>query len=165
MRFFPPETSFAKANPLEYDAARAAYQRHVDLVAPKLPPSLLSLARGSLNLQEASVRRCTFEEAKDQVRLLLTLHAGAAEQVVELVYEGVDPEALDVETLTAFATEPQSEVLYDEVDVLDNGAYAHRILFSPGPGRELELRFSRFAVRPAPWPLPKLPPAERFVRG
>lgn len=167
MRFFERGTTTRGQSPFELDAARSAYQKHVDLVAPQLPPPLLSLARGHLNLQEASVRLCTLDEKRDQLRLVLRLHAGDAEQTVELVYDGVDPEALDVAALASVASDARTELLYDEVDVLDNGAYAHRVLFGrrseSGGDRELELRFTRFQVRPPPSLLTPAEPASRFV--
>ena len=48
-----------------------------------------------------------------------------------LRYEGVEAQQLDVETLATRSQEKSTELLYDEVDIIAPGCFAHRILFWP----------------------------------
>jgi hypothetical protein len=71
---------------------------------------------------------------------------------VDLVYEGVDLNLLNPAALEAIATDPETELLYNEIDLESAGRFVHRIIFWPRPMREIEVVFRSLMVTIEPRP-------------
>ncbi|HEU4699129.1 MAG TPA: hypothetical protein VFS40_08115 [Gemmatimonadales bacterium] len=152
MRFFTPEWHEADLPQAETDAVFSAYERHLNAIWPRLHATVRVLA-GGLNLQNALIRRVVLDRTARELRL--ELRAGDEEAGfydVDLTYLGAIVDAADVALLAEAARDPDTELLYDELDLSGGAggaeAYLHRLLF--WPYRECEVLFDALALRLAP---------------
>lgn len=146
MRYFTSAWHRGELGDAEVDAVRAAYWRHIEALAPRLPPPVRTLAT-ALNLHDAAVRHLALDPGSRTLRL--GLRCGDSQTGyfdLDLRYEGIHLGRADVPTLRATAQESEA-VLYDEVDVAPAG-YVHRLLF--WPYRELDIVFARLALHRRP---------------
>jgi hypothetical protein len=67
----------------------------------------------------------------------------------DLSYHGVRIDLLDRAVLGIIARDSQTEALYDEVDVFDDGVFVHRLLFWPYY-REIHVVFSSLSIARMP---------------
>jgi hypothetical protein len=147
MRFFTPEWHEAELPQADTDATFAAYERHLEAIWPRLHATVRVLA-GGLPLQNALIRRVVLDRAAHELRL--ELRAGDEETGffdADLTYLAAIVDAADVQRLAEAARDPDSELLYDELD-LGGDSYIHRLLF--WPYRECEVLFDALALRIAP---------------
>ena len=151
MRFFTPEWHGGDITEAESDAVLAAYQRHVAEILPQLHATVRVLAR-ELALHDARVRRVVVDRPGGEVRVELRCgDRQAGYYDLDLVYLDAVVDARDATELAAAARDPRSELLYDEVDVIDGAgeaAYLHRMLF--WPYRDVEIMFRALSLRLAP---------------
>jgi hypothetical protein len=108
-----------------------AYEAHLREIEPRLSASILRLARG-VNLHDAVLEEAEWSPATRE--LALRFIAGTVEtgyRTVALKYRGAMLGDRRLETLRNVARDREACVLYDEVDVDDDGAFAHRYLFWP----------------------------------
>lgn len=168
MRFFTPAFHRGQVDADDagdaraVDAVVAAYDRHLDAIAPTLPATVRVLAR-ELVLHAAGVRRVVLDRRGRELRL--ELRCGDERMGwydLDLTYLGAILDAADVAALADAARTHESRVLYDEVDVAPDGAFLHRLLF--WPYREAELMFRALALRLLPRADATLPQfSDRFV--
>jgi hypothetical protein len=64
---------------------------------------------------------------------------------LDLSYHGVRIDLVDRKVLGVIARDPETEVLYDEVDVWDAGVFVHRLLFWPHY-RETDIVFEGLSI-------------------
>jgi hypothetical protein len=162
MRFFTVAFHQDALGPGGPDAVLAAYDRHLDLLAPRLPAPVRVLAR-ELVLHDARVRRAVLDRRGRELRLELRC---GDERVgwydLDLTYLGAIVDAVDVAALAAAARAPNGRVLFDEVDAEPGGAFLHRLLF--WPYRETEVMFRALALRLLPRAEASVPEfTERFI--
>jgi hypothetical protein len=120
----------------ESDAVWAAYRTRRDAILPLMPPTVKELAT-SINIHDGIVERIILNH--DSESLQCDLICGDLQRGyfrLELMYGGVKVDPLE---LAAIARESAIEALYDEIDVLSNGLYEHRILFTHS--REISIEF------------------------
>ncbi len=140
MRYFTPAWLSGDLSDDEYDAVLARYRAHLAAIEPQLPAAVRALAT-EVNLHDGRIRQVALDRRNRTLRLALRcgdLQAGYFD--LELEYQGVLLDRLDVETLRAIALDPTSEALYDEVDVLDEEAFTHAIIFWSEQYRWLDCR-------------------------
>ena len=126
-----------------------AYWRYIDQVRAQLPPGLKRLA--DTNLHDAHLRRlsCSFIHRtvamEFNVLQIVEPNRSTYRRRVSVVYAGVES--------IASAADPEvglggphgyGDHGYDEIEVLQPGAYEHRMLFSTGI--ELVVRFTDVTV-------------------
>jgi hypothetical protein len=164
MRFFTPEWHDADLSEEDTDAVFLAYEQHLEQIWPRLHATVRALA-GTLSLNDALIRRVVLDRSGREVRL--ELRAGDDEIGycdVDLTYLGAIVDASDVTRLAEAARDPETILLYDELDLAaddhdhdhdddedddsEADGYVHRFLF--WPFREIEILFSALAVRIAP---------------
>jgi hypothetical protein len=161
MRYFTPEWHDADLSEEDTDAVFLAYEQHLEQIWPRLHATVRALA-GTLSLNDALIRRVVLDRTGREVRL--ELRAGDDEIGycdVDLTYLGAIVDASDVTRLADAARDPETILLYDELDLAeadvdeddgdgegDGDGYVHRFLF--WPFREIEISFSALAVRIAP---------------
>lgn len=128
----------------EVDAVRDAYWNEIEAIKSELSPSVLELAT-KLNLHDGLVKSFELDRAVNRLTIILRcgdLQAGYSG--VELTYSDVDTTTLDSALLKIIATDPETELLYDEVGLASPGCFVHRIIFSPI--REIEVVFCQLTV-------------------
>jgi len=161
MRFFTPAWH-GEMSDAESDAVIAAYRDHVAAILPRLPATVRALAR-EIDVHDAKVRRVILDRAARTLRL--ELRAGDRKMGyfdLDLDYLGIVLDAADVKVIAAAARDERAELIYDEVDIADDGLIVHRILW--WPYREFEVTFRSLAIRMAPRPDRSLPTFnDRFV--
>jgi hypothetical protein len=116
----------------ESDRIRSDYARHFASIAPRLPPALRELHVPSLH--DALIEQVRWQPSQKQLTIaFLAWREGTPMRPVRLraIYGGALLGEYRVETLRGVARDRESCVLYDEVDVADDGLFVHRILFSP----------------------------------
>ncbi|HMK12900.1 MAG TPA: hypothetical protein VK461_15020 [Acidimicrobiales bacterium] len=150
MRYFTRGWTHGELSDEETEDARSRYWARVDEIAPRLPAPLPELAK-SVSIHDALVDHVCWEPSIDRLTLrLVCLKADpAAYEAVEIVYEGAMLGVRRIETLRQVALSRETELLYDEVDVDDEGTFAHRILFWPAD--EVTIDFRSMSL--ARWPV------------
>jgi hypothetical protein len=143
-------------------------------ISPRLPPAMLRLAR-EVRLHDGLLESVRWSSKKKLLKLDLV--CGQLERgysLVELTYGGALLGEQRFNALKRAALSRETELLYDEVDISEDGLLCHRILCmssSPRPDRRVELLgafceapvasedqglgAARFARLPHPVPLPE----------
>lgn len=129
---------------LQREAARADYWRHVEELRPQLPEAVRRLAL-DINLHDAKIAQWETNEG--------VLRAGFKWGDLQVGYwlSTLTYEAAQVRLAAGEAhwlDDPEIEVLYDEVDVGDDGRFEHRLLF--WPRGEIAIRFRSLALETEP---------------
>jgi hypothetical protein len=145
MKFFTTDWHSGKLPERESGAVPIRYTAHIGSLLSRFPATVRTLAQG-VNLHDGLIRSVTV----DRTRQALELQFRCGDREVgyfdlALVYSRVRMEDLDLSELKAIAEDPKSEALYDEVDVGNSGAWAHRILF--WPYREIVIEFGALGLQ------------------
>jgi hypothetical protein len=123
----------------------AEYQQHRAEVLPRLPEPLRALAQ-DINIHDGLIRAVAIDATARELRLALVcgdLEAGYCD--LDLSYHGVRIDLVDRKVLGVIARDPETEVLYGEVDVWDEGVFVHRLLFWPHY-RETDIVFEGLSI-------------------
>lgn len=116
---------------VESEEILRAYRQHIEQILPRLEPAVVELAR-SINLHDAIIEQVHLH--KQERRLVLSVVAGDLQvgyQAITLDYVGVEIGHHCMDVLKRRANDRQTELLYDEVDVDNDGTQVHRLLFWP----------------------------------
>lgn len=132
----------------EHEKILRAYWQHVEQIASRLDPAITQLARKT-DLHDAVIEdvRAHWQEQ----RLVLSVIAGdqqAGYRLITLEYLGVQMGEHYRDILKRRSLDRQSAILYDEVDVEQDGSYVHRLMFSPEG--ELSIWFKQLNVSTEP---------------
>ena len=142
-----------------YEQAFVDYDEHVRRILPTLPDALRSLAT-SVSLHDGKFISALINERERTVRFRLRcgdLQRGYED--VELMYRGVRAIEADVE-LRPVIEDPQTEILYDEIDI-GNGTFIHRLLLDPLG--EVAVTFEGVVLSITPAADRNLPATTRFI--
>ncbi len=115
------------------DQMRAAYWDRVKSLRPSMPASVKKLATAT-RLHDAEIDRISWDRRRRNLKLELVLiddlkppwSFGAT-----LLYKGVQLSEDEIGLLAERARDRRTTILYDEVDLKENGTWVHRILFWP----------------------------------
>lgn len=137
----------------EYNDERAgevirAYHSHLDEIEPQLTPELVILAR-QVSLHDGLFKEFEYDVASALLRMRLRcgdLQVGYFD--LRLRYEGAALVAGYTPELRSAVRDPETEILYDEVDVADDGEFAHRMLL--WPRGEMDIRFRELSLSHTP---------------
>lgn len=132
----------------EADKARDAYWAHLASIEDRLPPEMLRLTR-EVTLHDGVIEQIAWN-AKEQLLEATLICDDRANGLarVELRYFGAQLGRERIAALRRAALSRETELLYDELDVGDDGLLCHRILFSPN--EEVTLDFERIEVQIEP---------------
>jgi hypothetical protein len=114
-----------------------AYWRHVDAIADRLPPTVRTFAR-EVNLHDGRFRAVTFTPSTGVLEMKLRcgdLQVGYFD--LNLKYIGVHLPDTALAQLIAPVNNPTAEILYDEIDLGDDGRLVHRLALWPATDRAL----------------------------
>ena len=135
---------------VEWDRALEAYRARIAEIAPRLPNALLRLTR-DVSLHDGLIECVIWHPAKRRLRLSLVCgDVQSGYFLVQLTYDGAMLGGGRVDSLRRAAESRESESLYDEVDIEDDGRFSHRLLFSPR--EEVTIEFERFDMSISPRP-------------
>jgi hypothetical protein len=141
VRWFDREGFCGSFDDEQAEAVRAAYWRHIDRLRPHLPESVQRLAL-DVNLHDAKIESWDTEDGE--------LRAGfgwgdlkVGYWLSTLTYRGA---AVRVEPPDSLRN-PETEVLYDEIDTAEEG-FEHRLLLTPEG--EISIRFRSMAIETKP---------------
>ncbi|MEQ1518921.1 MAG: DUF4085 family protein [Usitatibacteraceae bacterium] len=149
MKYFSREWHGGDIPVGDLDEVRERYWAFISSITDSLPEPIRELAT-VVNLHDGLVQELVVDHQKGSVDILLRcgdLQVGYSD--VRLVYSGVPTSALDEAVLQEIATDPESELLYDEVDRSATG-YVHRVLF--WPYREVQIDFTALRIARVPKP-------------
>lgn len=142
MRFFTREWASGTVSDKKYTEVYTAYRQHIKSLLSSLPKPLVELTK--LSLHDSLIRCVVVDRSMEE--LGLKLRSGDNEIGyfdLDISYSGVRFEALDAVTLANRARDPQTEILYDEIDLGGDKGFIHRILFWP----EGEVSIAFFTLR------------------
>ncbi len=136
----------------EHQQAIDAYRAHNEVIVRDLPPALRVFAgeRGSsgyVSLHDGRVEKWDLSPARDEFLLHLRCydeHGGPLSLGLEY-RGGIELLGASPDELRDWLDDPETEFLYDEIDVRDGGRFKHRYLL--WPQGEFGVRFSDAAVR------------------
>ena len=121
----------------------ADYARHPDAVRHRLPPAVLA-AQEAVPFHDARLRELVVRPAAATARLVLDAYAGGGR--FDLTYRGGERvESAADPDVGLPGPHGYGDLGYDELDVLPDGAFEHRLLFSSGI--ELAIAFRDFEWR------------------
>ena len=143
----------------EAELVVARYADHLEGIRSRLPLAMRERL-DSVILHDAQIRECTLDLRRQQLQLCLV--AGDNQSgyyTVDLKYEGVALDRLDLPSLRIVGGNAKSQLLYDEIDVED-GYFVHRLLFWPYQSVDIYFRTIQLHKAPTPARLP----FERAVR-
>jgi hypothetical protein len=150
MRYFTRSWANHELSDAEDDQARQAYERRIAEIAPRLPPAMLRLLR-EVSLHDAIIERVVWRPAKQELKLdLVGVSDLTGYFLVQLTYGGAQLGKQHIAALKRAALSRETELLYDEVDIIDDGRLCHRILF--WPNEEVTLDFSQLELSISPRP-------------
>ena len=147
MKYFSPAWDQGDLTDEQEAAIRDAYWAKVAVLEQQWPPEIRELAH--TNLHDGLIRRISLDEAAQRLEIWLRcgdLQVGYFD--VTLVYRGLDTERLDRGLLRAIATDPETEVRYDEVDIDSHGRFVHSVRF--WPENEIDLVFRELEISREP---------------
>ncbi len=128
----------------------AQYRQHFASIRHRLPPQLIHLEE-SVALHDSRLRELTLDVSTRTLRLRVENYEGT--HTTTLVYGAVVSfDSVADPAVGLRGPHGYGDLGYDEVDVLADGVYEHRILFSTGI--ELVIRFGEVAVSVEPLPPP-----------
>jgi|HubBroStandDraft_6_1064221.scaffolds.fasta_scaffold103111_3 hypothetical protein len=151
MRFLTREWHAGAQPDDEAEQTVEKYRRHLAALQPHLPQPLRELSQ-DINLHDALIRSVEVNVGTSQATI--GLRSGDRRTGyfdVDLSYHDVRIEVLDRAVLAIIARDPGTEVLYDEVDVVEDGGFVHRLLFWPYY-REVHVVFSSLSIASTPRP-------------
>lgn len=160
MKYFTRGWANGELGDLETDRVREAYVARLEAIAAKLPPPMARL--GAASLHDALIESVRWKPSAAELRVALV--AGDSQtgyESVVLTYRGAMLGEPRIESLRRVARDREACVLYDEVDLADDGALVHRLLF--WPNEELTIEFRELEYSSAPRPDRRLAPGSAFV--
>lgn len=143
MRFFTRDWASGGRDDAHADTVLDEYRAHCARIASCVPEQLSEFME-TVSLHDGLIVEGTFDAG--QQRLDLTIRCGDLQsgyRDVRLAYSGVKLRPAELDGASTILNRPESEMLYDEIDVLPEGLLAHRMLF--WPSGEIEFRFAGFA--------------------
>ena len=152
MKYFSEAWATGGLTDEQYEALSDAYSARIEEIKPQLSPELRELAT-NISLHDGLVRHIALDRPAQRLSIRLRdgdLQVGYFD--VDLDYASVDVNLLDAGVLQAIATDPATELLYDEIDLDRPGRFVHRIIFWPPPMCEIEVVFRGFKVSTKPRP-------------
>jgi hypothetical protein len=147
MKYFTEAFAFGGLTDEQFFAAKEAYAARIEDIKSQLSPEMSELATSTVNLHDGLIRHVALD--RPARRLSLGLRCGDLQVGyfdVDLVYADVDLNLLNSAVLEAIATDPETELLYNEIDLESAGRFVHRIIFWPRPMREIEVVFRSLMV-------------------
>jgi len=140
MRYFTRGWANGELTEEEDDTLSRAYEARLTEITPRLPPSMVRLLEGA-SLHDAIIESVRW--APSQAELRLKLVCGASDvgyRGVQLTYRGAMLGKARIESLRNVANDREACILYQEVDIDEEGVLAHRLLCWPNAEVTIEFR-------------------------
>jgi hypothetical protein len=138
MKYFTREWASGMLSERKWESVYPRYRRHIANILPLLPDNIARLET-EIIIHDGLIRGVAVNRKPGTLSLELRcgdLQVGYYD--LNLHYSGVAFSKLDLSTLATVARDPDTECLYDELDI-ENKQYVHRILFYPAG--EIEIIF------------------------
>ena len=132
----------------EDETVNRAYETRLAEIASRLPPPLTRLWQG-VSLHDALIESVHWKPSVAE--LLLTLVAGTMEtgyHTVHLTYRGAMLGKHRIDSLRSAARDREACILYQEIDIADDGMLVHRLLFWPRDEVTIDFRELDYACTP-----------------
>ncbi len=145
LKYFTKAWANGELPDTEADAVVRNYRDHILSLTPTLPSAIVKLAL-EVDLHDAVIRRVLVDRKSQNLRMELL----AGDKIegyfdADLDYSGVRFENTQLQVLASVARDRRSELLYDELDRVDDNGYVHRFLF--WPEHEFEIIFGGLSLR------------------
>jgi len=114
----------------EYRAVGPAYRQYVIYISDRLPIEALALSH--IDLHDGVFKEFKIDEARQSIHT--RIRAGNSSTVcydVNLNYQDAVITETETGGVSAVVSDPETEVLYDEIDVAGDNAFEHRLLLWP----------------------------------
>ncbi len=148
MKYFTREWIQGELSDEDHAGAIARYWEYIDQIKMILPANLQILA-ANVNLHDGLFTSVLLNSRESLLQIsFITGDLQVGYEDLILHYSDIDLELLNVGLLEELANSPDTEVLYDEVDVAGDGLYEHRLAF--WPEGELAIRFNSLSIQRTP---------------
>ena len=149
MRYFTRGWANGELADAESEQVALDYRARLNEIAPRLPKELLELAQ-RINLHDAIIDHVWWEPSRRRLTLKLICIKSDPDthEAVELVYDDAMLGPRRIESLRRAALSRDTELLFDEVDIDEEGTFTHRILF--WPSEEVTIDFGSLALATRP---------------
>jgi hypothetical protein len=131
----------------EGESVRQGYRARLAEIASRLPSAMTRLR--DVSVHDALIESVRWRPSASELRL--TLIAGTLETgylALHLTYRGAMLGEHRIDSLRNAACEKEACVLYQEIDIEDDGTLVHRLLFWPRDEVTLDFRELEFACTP-----------------
>lgn len=148
MRFFTRGWVNGELSDEESDRARDAYWARVEEITPRLPRELVRMVR-EVHLHDGLIEQVVWNPREKKLLLALVATDAQGECIsVNLSYGGAMLGDSRIDAIRRAALSRETELLYDEVDIDEDGVLSHRILFEPC--EEVTIDFREFSMQVSP---------------
>ena len=147
MRYFTRGWANSELTDEEDATVRGAYEARLAEIGPRLPTSMADLRRVSLH--DALIESVRWTPSLAELRLDLV--AGDLEvgyRALHLTYRGAMLGKARTESLRNAASNREACVLYQEIDIVDDGLLVHRLLFWPNDEVTIEFNELGYVCEP-----------------
>ena len=150
MRYFTRELFEGELDDAEEDALRAAYEARAAAIESRLPLDVVRLLKDVV-LHDGLIEWVSWSPRRERLSLGLVVgDLQSGYRALTLVYGGAQLGAHPLDALRRAAESRHTEILADEVDVGEDGLFAHRILF--WPSEQVTLEFASLSLDSEPRP-------------
>jgi hypothetical protein len=150
MRYFTRGLANGELTDAEIAAVQAAYWKRIAELSPRLPPEVLRLTR-EVHLHDAIIDRVRWTPTAQRLRLsLVTLTPAGGAGAATITYEGALLGDSRIDALKRAALDRETSVLFDEIDLGEDGVLSHRLLFWPREELSIDFRALVLDVSPRP---------------
>jgi hypothetical protein len=145
VRYFTRGWASGELSDAEYESASASYWTRVAEITPRLPRDMARMLR-TIRLHDAIIEQAIWSSGRKLLQLsLVAVNARKQCVAVQLMYRGAMLGNGRIAALRRAALSRETELLYDEVDVDDEGVLSHRLLFAPC--EEVSIEFRQFEMK------------------
>jgi hypothetical protein len=148
MRYFTRGWANGELDDDDAERVKNAYRRNLDAIIPRLSEPARKLVC-DVTLHDAIIECVRWRPVAMELTLTLaTISDEAGYHTVTLTYLGAMLGSRRVDSLRAAARDRETGVLYDEVDIGDDGLLIHRLLFWPREELTIDFRELRLQITP-----------------
>lgn len=148
MRYFTRGWANGELTEEEGAAVNAAYRARIAEIAPRLPPAMIRLRQG-VSLHDAVIESVRWDPSRKRLRLALVAEAlEVGYQLLELTYHGAMLGKARIDSLRNVVSNKGACVLYQELDISEDGDLVHRLLFYPNEEVTIDFRSLDYTSTP-----------------
>ncbi len=143
MKYFTEDWCFGKLDDQEWETIERNYHSYIESIYDSLPVTLKILVK-NLNLHDGIIKKISFLKKENAFELEGVFgDLGFGYFGLTLKYNDVIP--LNEALLKSTFEDKRLEILSNEIEILDENKYSHKIIFDNG--KEFEIKFKNLELK------------------